>query len=390
MKRIFLSSPHLDGREKELLVEAFESNWITTLGPHVDAFEKEMCDRIGARYAVALSSGTAALHLALLNLGVGRADDVFCSSLTFAATANAITYCGATPVFIDSDRETWNMDPALLKEELAECARTGRSPKAAIVVDLYGQSADYGEISEICRRYEVPVIEDAAEALGATCNGHHAGTFGVAAVYSFNGNKIITTSGGGMLVSNTKAYVDRARFLATQARDKAPHYQHSHIGYNYRLSNLLAAVGRAQLERLDEKVSRRREINAYYQQALANVPGIEFMPEAPYGRSNRWLTCILVDPDLLGFDREGLRLHLDRLDIEARPVWKPMHMQPIFRDCRTRGGKVAEFLFERGLCLPSGSGMTQQDLQRVTAAIEQCIESRRPCIFPTIENRGAI
>ncbi|MDI7261681.1 MAG: aminotransferase class I/II-fold pyridoxal phosphate-dependent enzyme [Thermodesulfobacteriota bacterium] len=323
MKRIYLSPPHLDGRERELLIEAYESNWITTLGPQVDAFEQEMCEKIGVGHAAALASGTAALHLALVMLGVENGDEVLCSDLTFAASANAIVYCGATPVFIDSNRETWNMDPELLAEELDSCAQKGKLPKAAVVVDLYGQCADYSRISEACLKYGVPVIEDAAEALGATYNGDFAGKFGVMGVFSFNGNKIITTSGGGMLVSDNEDYIKRAKFLSTQARDPAPHYEHSQIGYNYRMSNLLAAVGRAQLERLDEKVAKRRRINAFYRKALSDLPGLEFMPEASYGKSNCWLTVILITPEEFGADREVVRLALGKENIESRPIWPP-------------------------------------------------------------------
>ena len=370
MKRIYLSPPHLDGRERELLLQAYESNWITTLGPHVDAFEQEMCEKVGVGHAAALASGTAALHLALVMLGIKNGDEVICSDLTFAATANAIVYCGATPVFIDSNRETWNMDPELLAEELDSCARKGKMPKAAFVVDLYGQCADYDPIIAACKKYEVPLIEDAAEALGATYNGTFAGKFGMMGVFSFNGNKIITTSGGGMLVSDNEEYIKRARFLSTQARDPAPHYQHSHIGYNYRLSNLLAAVGRGQLERLDEKIARRRAINEFYRNALQDLPGLEFMPEAPYGKSNCWLTVILINSKEFGADREAVRLALEKENIESRPIWKPMHMQPIFKDCRVRGGEVSEDLFERGLCLPSGTQITEEDLERVVNIIK--------------------
>ncbi len=371
-KRIYLSPPHLDGRERELLLEAFDSNWITTLGPQVDAFEKEMCQKIGINHAVALASGTAALHLALLMLGVGQGDEVLCSTLTFSASANAITYLGATPVFIDSDRTTWNLDPTLLEEELADCSQKGKLPKAAIVVDLYGQCADYDPIVMICARYNIPIIEDAAEALGATYNGAFAGKFGEMAVFSFNGNKIVTTSGGGMLVSNSEGYIERARLLSTQARDPAPHYQHSHVGYNYRLSNLLAAVGRGQLERLEEKVARKRKINEFYRENLGDLRGVEFMPEAPYGRSNYWLTVILITPQEFGLDREKLRLALEAESIESRPIWKPMHLQPIFKGCRLRGGAVSEDLFDRGLCLPSGTQMTEEDLGRVVSTIKKC------------------
>jgi dTDP-4-amino-4,6-dideoxygalactose transaminase len=355
--------------ERQNLLQAFDSNWIAPLGPHVEAFEKELAERIGVRHAVALSGGTAAIHLALRLLGVGRGDEVIVSSLTFAATANPVAYLGATPVFIDSSRETWNMDPALLEEELAWRAKRGRLPKAVVVVDLYGQCADYDPIVTACSQYEVPVVEDAAEALGATYKGRPAGALGAMGTFSFNGNKIITTSGGGMLVSDRKDWIDGARFLATQARDPAPHYQHSTIGYNYRLSNLLAAVGRGQLRVLDQRVEARRANYDYYQRAFSGLPGIEFMPEAPYGRSNRWLTCITVDPDSFGANREEIRLHLESLNIEARPVWKPMHLQPVFKGCRMVGGSVSEDLFNRGLCLPSGSSLTPAERERVVEAV---------------------
>jgi pyridoxal phosphate-dependent aminotransferase EpsN len=370
-RRVFLSPPHLDGDEKGLLIRAFDSNWITTLGPQVDAFEAEICARTGIAHAAALSSGTAALHLALLMLGVGPGDEVICSDLTFAASANAIVYLGGKPVFIDSSASTWNIDPDLLAEELAEGARKGRLPKAAVIVDLYGQCADYARIEDICARYRVALAEDAAEAMGATYRGRAAGRFGRMGVYSFNGNKIITTSGGGMLVSDDETFVKRAKFLATQARDPAPHYQHSQIGYNYRMSNLLAAIGRGQLARLTEKIAKRTEIKETYRAALGTVPGLSFMPDAGYGEPNRWLTVILVEPRLFGADREAVRLALEAENIESRPVWKPMHMQPVFADCRTRGGRVAEGIFERGLCLPSGSGLDPADQQRVIDVIKR-------------------
>ena len=368
MSRIYLSPPHMGPEERALLLDAFDSNWVAPLGPHVDAFEREFAAKVGIAHAGALSSGTAGLHLALLLLGVKPGDEVLTSSLTFAATANAITYAGARPVFIDCDAATWNMDPALLAEELEACARRGKLPGAVIVVDLYGQCADMDPILAACARYDVPVIEDAAEALGATYKGRPAGTFGAMGVFSFNGNKIITTGGGGMLVSSRKEWIDKARFYATQARDPAPHYQHSHVGYNYRLSNLLAAVGRGQLRVLDDRVARRRANNAFYREALAQpgVEGIEFMPEASYGTSNAWLTCITVDPAVFGATREDIRTHLETCDIEARPVWKPMHLQPVFAECRTRGGRVAERLFELGLCLPSGSSLTDEQRNFVT------------------------
>jgi pyridoxal phosphate-dependent aminotransferase EpsN len=335
----------------------------------VDAFEREFAALVQVPYAVALSSGTAALHLALQLLGVGPGDTVVSSTLTFAATANAITYTGAEPVFVDAARDTWACDPDLMADELRSAATRARLPKCVLPVDLYGQCADYGRISEICQEYGVPILEDAAEALGASYGGHPAGSFGRAAAFSFNGNKIVTTSGGGMLVSSDKALIDRARFLATQARDPAPHYQHSTIGYNYRMSNLLAAVGRGQIRTLGERVARRRAINGLYREALAETPGISFMPEAPYGRFNAWLTCITVDPAAFGADREAIRLHLESRDIESRPVWKPMHLQPVFSSCRVVGGSVAANLFERGLCLPSGTGMTDGDVSRVVDAV---------------------
>ena len=375
MKRIYLSPPHLDGRERELLVNALESNWITTLGPHVDAFEQEMCEKIGVGHAAALVSGTAGLHLALAMLGIEKGDEVLCSDLTFAASANSIVYCGAKPVFIDSNRETWNMDPQLLAQELKACSKKGKLPRAAVVVDLYGQCADYDPIIEICVQYGVPVIEDAAEALGSTYNGNYAGRFGVMGVFSFNGNKIITTSGGGMLVSDKEELINLARFLSQQARDPAPHYEHSQIGYNYRLSNLLAAVGRGQLESLDEKVAKRRATNTFYRKALNDLPGIEFMPEASYGKSNYWLTVILIALEKFGSDRETVRLALEAENIESRPIWKPMHLQPVFKDCRVQGGSVSEDLFDRGLCLPSGTQLTEEDLGRVVEVIRGCYKT---------------
>jgi dTDP-4-amino-4,6-dideoxygalactose transaminase len=359
----------MGGRERDLLNEAFDSNWIAPLGPFVDRFEAEVCRLIGVPHAAALSSGTAALHLALIGLDIGKDDRVICSTLTFAASSNPIRYLGAEPVFIDSEMESWNMDPELLREELRTSAAQGRLPKAVIVVDLYGQCADYATILPLCAEYGVPVIEDAAEALCATCGGQSAGSFGEMAVLSFNGNKIITTSGGGMLIARDEGKVSRARFLATQARDAAAHYQHSAIGYNYRMSNLLAAVGVGQLSYLSERVAARRSIFENYRSALGDLPGISFMPEAEWGVSNRWLTCILVDPLEFGASREELRIALEAANIEARPLWKPMHMQPVFDGCRVRGGAVSEWLFERGLCLPSGSGMSGEEFVRVVDVI---------------------
>ncbi|MGI8508433.1 MAG: aminotransferase class I/II-fold pyridoxal phosphate-dependent enzyme [Gemmatimonadaceae bacterium] len=359
----------MGGAEAGLIAEAFASNWIAPLGPHVDAFEHEFARVVGAPNAVALSSGTAALHLALILVGVERGDEVFVSSLTFSASVNPIVYLGATPVFIDSERSSWNMDPVLLEQALASRARTGRLPKAVVVVHLYGQSADMDPIVAACQRYGVALVEDAAEALGASYKGRAPGTFGAVGIYSFNGNKIITTSGGGMLVSSDEALVARARKLATQARDAAPHYQHSEIGYNYRLSNLLAAVGRGQLQVLEDRVQARRANFAFYQETLGALAGVEFMPEAPWGRHTRWITAATIDPEAFGADREQIRLALERENIEARPVWKPMHMQPVFAGCESIGGGVAESLFERGVCLPSGSNLEVADLERVVQVI---------------------
>jgi pyridoxal phosphate-dependent aminotransferase EpsN len=356
-------------RELEFVKEAFDTNWIAPVGPHIDAFEQEFCQVIGAGYAAAVSSGTAAIHLALQLLGVESGDEVFCSTLTFAATANPIVYQGAKPVFIDSDHTSWNMNPDLLQSALEHRARIGKLPKAVVLVHLYGQSADIDPILEACDRYEIPLIEDAAESLGATYKGRHPGTFGRIGIYSFNGNKIITTSGGGMLVSDNADLVTKARFLATQARDPAPHYQHSEIGYNYRLSNVLAGIGRGQLLVLNDRVAARRRNFEIYQQALGHLPGIGFMPEAIFGRATRWLTCLTIDPQAFGADREQVRLALAEQNIEARPVWKPLHLQPVFANCECIGGFVAEELFTRGLCLPSGSNLTDEDLEQVIDAI---------------------
>ncbi len=368
MGRIYLSPPELTGKERGLLEDALASNWITSLGPHLEAFEREAAARCEVPHAVALSSGTAALHLALEVLGIGRGDDVWVSTLTFAATANAVAYTGATPVFVDSEEASWNMDPGLLAEALDEAARKGRLPRAVIAVDLYGQCADLAPIAAACARHGVVLIEDAAEALGATYHGRPAGAFGTMAILSFNGNKIITTSGGGMLLAHDAAHAARVRFLATQAREPVRHYEHQVIGYNYRLSNLLAAVGRAQLADLDRRVDVRRAINERYRRELA-LPGWRFMPEAPHRRSTFWLSCATIDPAEAGHTRDQV---LDRLaadDIEGRPVWKPLHLQPVFRGCRVIGGAVAERLFDHGICLPSGSGLTSDDQARVIARV---------------------
>jgi dTDP-4-amino-4,6-dideoxygalactose transaminase len=374
--RIFLSPPHMGTDEADLVAEAFATNWIAPLGPHVDAFEREFCDVIGARHAVALSSGTAALHLALLLLGVGPGDDVLTSTLTFIASVNPIRYLGASPIFVDSERGSWNMDPALLAEELNRRARRGRLPKAVVLVHLYGQSADLDPITAACARHGVTLVEDAAEALGASYGARAPGTFGRLGIFSFNGNKIVTTSGGGMLVSDDERLIAHARKLATQARDPAPHYEHSEVGFNYRLSNVLAAIGRGQLRLLEERVRARRRNFEYYRKALGDLPGLEFMPEAPWGRHTRWLTTLTIDPAAFGTGREAIRLALEVENIEARPVWKPMHLQPVFAGCAVIGGGVAADLFDRGLCLPSGSNLTTNDLDRVIAVV-RCNQSNR-------------
>ena len=364
MTRIYLSPPAVAPSDLDAVERAFSGGWIAPLGPEVDAFEAELAVVTERHHGVALSSGTAAIHLALLLQGVGRGDRVLVSSLTFSATANAIRYVGADPVFIDSDAETWNMDPELLENAIGD-----GDYAACIPVDIYGQCAAYATIERLCRDRGVTIIEDAAEALGATYEGRPAGSFGAAAALSFNGNKVITTSGGGALVTDDGDWAERARFLATQARDPAPHYEHSEIGYNYRLSNLLAALGRSQLADLSRRVDRRREHNRAYREALQDLPGVEFMPEAPDSRSTFWLTCLTIDPARAGTDRERVRLHLERLDIESRPVWKPMHMQPVFEPFEVYGGDVSRRLFEHGLCIPSGSSLTDEERQRVITGV---------------------
>ena len=360
--RTYLSPPEVTSTDVQAVVDAFDGGWIAPLGPEVDAFETELAAVAGRAHGVALSSGTAALHLALLINGVGPGDRVLVSTLTFSATVNAIRYVGAEPVFIDSDPETWNMDPSLLTRAISDGEYA-----ACLPVDIYGQCADYDRIVPTCEGHGVPLIEDAAEALGAGYNGKPAGSFGGIAALSFNGNKIITTSGGGALVTDDPDWAERARHLATQARDPAPHYQHSEIGYNYRMSNLLAALGRSQLADLERRVEVRRAHNAAYRQALGDLPGIDFMPESPNSFATFWLTCLTIDPELAGTHREEVRLHLESMNIESRPAWKPMHLQPVFAGCKTYGGDVSARLFDNGLCLPSGSSMTHEDRQRVIA-----------------------
>jgi len=368
MSRIYLSPPDVGTAEVEFVLEAFEANWVAPVGPHLDAFEQEFAGMVGAAHAVALSSGTAALHLALRLAGVGPGDEVLCSDLTFIASAAPITYLGARPVFIDAEEQSWNMDPAVACAVIEEKARAGRPPKALVLVHLYGQSADLAPIKACCDRHGVKLIEDAAEALGATYGELSPGSLGWAGIHSFNGNKIITTSGGGMLVTAEATVATEARFLATQARDAAPHYQHSTIGYNYRLSNICAGIGRGQLLRLASKVTRRRAHFRAYQQALGDLPGVVFQPEAPWGQSTRWLTCLTIDPARAGRTREDVRLALAAADIESRPLWKPLHLQPVFTAAEYHGTGVGERLFADGLCLPSGSGMTEEQRQRVITA----------------------
>ncbi|MDQ0224913.1 pyridoxal phosphate-dependent aminotransferase EpsN [Metabacillus niabensis] len=375
--RIYLSAPHMSGNENKYINEAIRSNWIAPLGPNVDLFEKELSEKIGVKAAVAVSSGTAAIHLALLLLNVNKGDKVFCSTLTFVASANPILYQGAEPVFIDSEPDTWNMSPQALKRAFVDAEKEGELPKAVIVVNLYGQSAKMDDILSICDSYGVPIIEDAAESLGAMYKGKPSGTFGKFGVYSFNGNKIITTSGGGMLVSNDVEALNYARFLATQSRDPAPYYQHSQIGYNYRMSNLLAGVGRAQLEVLEERVAAKRKIHSIYYKELGNLPGISFMPELKGSISNRWLTTISIEEKEFGQTVNELLEKLAIENIEARPVWKPLHLQPLFKFSRFYSHDdrdIASELFENGLCIPSGTGMLEKEQYRVIECIKKLVE----------------
>jgi dTDP-4-amino-4,6-dideoxygalactose transaminase len=370
--RIFLSPPDVGSDERELLLDAFDSNWIAPLGPHVDAFEREMAAYLDVGHAVALSSGTAALHLALMEAGVGPGDEVLCSTLTFAATANAIRYVGADPVFVDANPHDWNLDVEVVAEELKLAARDGRRIAAVVAVDLYGRCCDYAVLEPLCAEYEVPLIEDAAEALGAKSRGRAAGAFGMAGVLSFNGNKIITTSGGGMLVTDDAKLATHARYLATQAREPVAHYEHLEVGYNYRMSNLLAAVGRGQLRTLDAKVARRREIRQRYEERLGDLPGVRF---APLGdEDNGWLTCLTIDPVIAGADREVVRKHLRARGIEARPLWKPMHMQPVYEGNRALGGEVASGLFTQGLCLPSGSSLKEEQQEGICTSVAEMLD----------------
>lgn len=367
MTRTYLSPPDVGPDDLAAIERAFNQGWIAPLGPEVDAFEHELASVTGRAHCVVLSSGTAALHLALVSRGIGAGDKVLVSSLTFSATLNAIKYVGAEPVLIDSGPGDWNMDPELLSVALAEGEYA-----ACIPVDIYGQCADYSAIAPLLADANVPLISDATEALGATRDGNVAGSWGMCAALSFNGNKIITTSGGGALVTDDEALASHVRFLATQARENAAHYEHKEVGYNYRLSNLLAALGRSQLADLDRRVDARRRHREVYAESLGALPGVEFMPEAANARSTFWLTCLTIDPTVAGVDREKVRLHLESLDIESRPVWKPMHLQPVFQSCRAYGGDVSARLFETGLCLPSGSSLSDDERQRVIDSVLEC------------------
>jgi len=376
-KKIWLSLAHMGGREQEFIKEAFDTNWVVPLGPNVNAFEESLINYIGEdKKVVALSAGTAAIHLALLQLGVGQGDEVICQSFTFSASANPICYLGATPIFIDSELDTWNMDPVLLEQAIVDrIKQTGHKPKAIIPVHLYGMPAKMKEIMEISARYNIPVLEDAAEALGSEYDGQKCGTFGEFACLSFNGNKIITTSGGGALVCSTEQEAHKTIFYATQARDNAPYYQHSEIGYNYRLSNICAGIGRGQMLVLQDHVNKRRENNAFYRKELSLIDGISFQTE-PNDKfySNYWLTSILVDPTKTGGKTANdLRIALDAANIESRLLWKPMHLQPVFANCPYYGNGVSEKLFNMGLCIPSSSLLTNDDLKRVVDVIKSFI-----------------
>lgn len=373
--RLYLSPPHLGRHELNYVNKAIEDNWVAPAGPNLTGFEADICAATGVPYCVALSSGTAALHLGLLLLGVGPGDEVLCPSFTFVATANPIVYCGATPVFVDSEAETWNMCPARLREAILDRLARGKKPKALLLVHLYGMPALLPELLAVAQEFDLPILEDAAEALGSQWQLQPLGGFGKIGVFSFNGNKILTTSGGGALVTYDRALAERARFLATQAKDEAPYYQHSQLGYNYRLSNILAGIGRGQMELLADRVKRRREIFSWYREHLAGLPGLSVAPatERPGSHSNRWLTTILLNPAETTATPETLRQHLETHNIESRPLWKPLHLQPLFADAPRYGGDVCANLFERGLCLPSGTAMTDADLRRVAGALREAL-----------------
>ncbi|MGC8866326.1 MAG: DegT/DnrJ/EryC1/StrS family aminotransferase [Bacteroidales bacterium] len=378
--KIWLSSPHMGSEEIRYVMEAFESNWVAPLGPHVDAFERELAQYTGARHAAALSSGTAGIHLALILLGVQAGDEVLCQSFTFSATANPIVYQGATPVFIDSESSTWNLDPNALEHAIRSRQQKGIKPKAIIAVHLYGMPALMKDIVELGLKYDIPVIEDAAEALGSQLDGKKCGTWGRLGILSFNGNKIITTSGGGALLSDDEEFIKKARFLATQARDPAPHYQHSHIGYNYRMSNVVAGIGRGQMKVLDARIAARRSnfyrYKSYFEQLNQKGYAVEMPPEPKGHFSNRWLTTIIIDPQKnRSVTRETLRLAFEQENIECRPLWKPMHLQPVFKDAPFYGSNISERLFENGLCLPSGSNLTDSDFDRIFAVLDSVFQA---------------
>lgn len=383
--KIWLSSPHMGGTEKQFIEQAFEENWIAPLGPNVSGFEQDLEKYIGNNKKItALSSGTAALHLALILAGVGPGDEVLCQSMTFSASANPIVYLGALPIFIDSEPETWNFCPVALETAIKDRISRGRKPKAIIGVHLYGMPFKVEEISAISKKYGIPLIEDSAEALGSSYKGEKCGTFGDMAILSFNGNKIITTSGGGALITTSRELKEKAVFLATQARDAAPHYQHAHIGYNYRLSNICAGIGRGQMQVLDAHVNSRRKNNEFYKELFKDVPGIKVFSEPDKNfYSNHWLSCILIDPALtnVGLSTKSLRLALEAENIETRPLWKPMHLQPVFADAPYFGGSVAEDLFNKGLCLPSGSNLSEEDRERIAAAIKTTITKAVPTLY---------
>lgn len=368
--KIWLSSPHMGGTELNYIHEAFDTNWVAPLGPNVNGFEEDLQKFTGAKHAAALTSGTSAIHLGLIMLGVRAGDLVICQSFTFSASANPITYVGATPVFVDSEKDTWNMSPAFLRIAIEECIKNGNKPKAIIPVHLYGMPAKMNEIIAIANEFKIPVIEDAAEGLGSNINGKMLGTFGQIGVLSFNGNKIITTSGGGALISDSKEFVDEARFLSTQARDNAPHYQHTKIGFNYRMSNISAGIGRGQMEVLKDRIAQRRANFEYYKKELSNIPAIKFVEEPLTYFSNRWLTTILVDDVADSITREDIRIALEKENIESRPLWKPMHLQPVFESCQFFGDGTSEDLFKKGLCLPSGSNLNKEDLNRVIEIVK--------------------
>ena len=372
-KKIWLSPPHMGGRERELVKEAFDANWIAPVGPHISNFEQELSKLSQNFNIAALSSGTAAIHLALILAGVQKNDNVICSSFTFSASVNPIKYLGANPIFIDSDKESWNMCPELLTKAIKDGIKNNKKPKAIVLVHLYGMPAKLDEIIAVANSFEIPLIEDAAEALGSKYKNQQLGTFADFGIYSFNGNKIITTSGGGALVCKNKKLIEKAKFLATQARDEAPHYEHSEVGYNYRMSNVCAAIGVGQLEVLTKRVTRKREIFNFYKNELSMIKEITFLEELEPSFSNYWLTTILLDKNST-IDREQLRLHLEKDNIESRPLWKPMHLQPVFKDCKSYDNGVSEDLFNRGLCLPSGTAMTTEDLKRIVKKVKELYE----------------